>query len=213
MPVVDLHNHTVYSYDGSNTPEEVIENAIRYGIDAVGITDHQFSICENLPYYFAHLQWCKQRYRDKIHVLCGLEIGTRPKPSDLLAAAAMNFDYVLFESLDHSRGMDLFEFFEWRRLFDCKAGLAHTDIFALSQRYGVDLLQRMKQENLFWELNTSGNYNYYYDFLTNPKKRQQVSQSGIEVSIGSDTHCLAEYNIHKIRRANCLVRELGNPLP
>lgn len=213
MPVVDLHNHTVYSYDGSNTPEEIIENAIRYGVDVVGITDHQFSICENLPYYFAHLQQCKQRYGDKIRVLCGLEIGTRPKPNDLLAAAAMDFDYVLFESLDHSQGMDLFEFFEWRRLFQCKAGLAHTDIFALAQRYGIDVLRRLKQEGLFWELNISGNYDYYYDFLTNPKKQQAVRQSGIEVSIGSDTHWLGEYKIQKLRRANELLVRLGNPLP
>ena len=27
MYTVDLHNHTKFSYDGSNTPEEIIENA------------------------------------------------------------------------------------------------------------------------------------------------------------------------------------------
>lgn len=44
MYTVDLHNHTKFSYDGSNTPEEIIENAIRHGVDVIGITDHQFSI-------------------------------------------------------------------------------------------------------------------------------------------------------------------------
>ena len=52
MYTVDLHNHTKFSYDGSNTPEEIIENAIRHGVDVIGITDHQFSIGENLPIYY-----------------------------------------------------------------------------------------------------------------------------------------------------------------
>ena len=42
MYTVDLHNHTKFSYDGSNKPEEIIENAIRHGVDVIGITDHQF---------------------------------------------------------------------------------------------------------------------------------------------------------------------------
>ena len=48
MYTVDLHNHTKFSYDGSNTPEEIIENAILCGIDVIGITYHQFTIGYNL---------------------------------------------------------------------------------------------------------------------------------------------------------------------
>ena len=28
MFTMDLHNHTIFSYDGTNTPEEIIENAL-----------------------------------------------------------------------------------------------------------------------------------------------------------------------------------------
>ena len=66
MYTVDLHNHTKFSYDGSNTPEEIIENAIRHGVDVIGITDHQFSIGENLPIYYEYIQHCKIKYADKI---------------------------------------------------------------------------------------------------------------------------------------------------
>ena len=52
MYTVDLHNHTVFSYDGSNTPEKIIENAIAHSIDVIGITDHQFSIGDKLSEYF-----------------------------------------------------------------------------------------------------------------------------------------------------------------
>ena len=213
MYTVDLHNHTIFSYDGSNTPDEIIENAINHGIDVIGITDHQFSIGRRLPEYFEYIQHCKVKYRDKIKVLCGLEIGTRPKPDDLLAADASCFDYVLFESLDHPKAMDFFEFLEWRRLFTCKAGLAHTDIFALFERYGLDLLKVLKQADIFWELNVSGNYSYYYDFLTNDKKRELVKSSGITVSVGSDTHWIEEYRYKQLREANKLMQELGNPFP
>lgn len=213
MYTVDLHNHTVFSYDGSNTPDEIIENAIAHSIDVIGITDHQFSIGDKLSEYFEYIQYCKIKYRGKIRVLCGLEIGTRPKPQDLSAAAVSQFDYVLFESLDDHRAMDFFEFLEWQKMFKCKKGLAHTDIFALSKRYGLNLLDELKKNDIFWELNTSGNYNYYYDFLTNEKKQKAVKESGITMSVGSDTHWVEEYRFRQIRQANELVARLGNPLP
>lgn len=213
MYIVDLHNHTKFSYDGSNTPEEIIENAILCGIDIIGITDHQFTIGDKLPIYYEYIQHCKIKYADKITVLCGLEIGTRPAPPESLPRATRQFDYVLFESLDDPRAMDFYAFLEWRRQFSCKVGLAHTDIFALSERYGLDIPEVMRDNEIFWELNTSGNYSYYYDFLTNPKKQRIIKESGVAVSVGSDTHYLAEYRKKQIRRANELLQELNIPFP
>lgn len=210
--MIDLHNHTLFSYDGSDTPETVIENAVVHGVSAVGITDHQFSVMERQAEYVAYISRCRARYEDRIRVLCGLEIGTRPTPGDFIASSSKELDYCLFESLDSMRGEDIFEFFEWRRLFSCKVGLAHTDIFALSERYGIDMLREMERRDIFWELNTSGNYAYYYDFLTNPKKRRMVQMSGITVSVGSDTHWVREYRFNQIKRANELIAELGNPV-
>ena len=213
MYTVDLHNQTKFSYDGSNTPEEIIENAIRHGVDVIGITDHQFSIGENLPIYYEYIQHCKIKYADKIKVLCGLEIGTRPTPPESLPRATEIFDYVLFECLDDTRAIDFYEFLEWRKLFKCKAGLAHTDIFKLGERYGLDIIKILRDNDIFWELNTSGNYIYYYDFLTNEKKQQIIKESGIPVSVGSDTHYIAEYRKKQIRRANELLQKLNIPLP
>ena len=213
MYITDLHNHTIFSYDGSNTPDEIIENAINCGVDVIGITDHQFSIGDNLPMYYEYIQHCKIKYADKIRVLCGLEIGTRPAPPESLPVATSRFDYVLFESLDDERAMDFYEFLEWRRLFTCKVGLAHTDIFRLSERYGLDIIKIMRDNDIFWELNTSGNYMYYYDFLTNEKKQRAVIDGKIAVSVGSDTHYLAEYRKKQIRRANELLQNLNIPMP
>lgn len=203
----------MFSYDSSDTPEEVIENAIRHNVDVVGICDHQFSIGNKLDEYYMYLQHCKVKYSNDIRVLCGLEIGTRPKPDDLIADAASCFDYVLFESLDAPRGaMDFYEFLEWRKLFKCKVGLAHTDIFKLGEKYGLNIIEELKKADIFWEINTSGNYNYYYDFLTNPEKQQLIKDSKISISIGSDTHNINDFNVNKIISCHSLIEKLGNPI-
>lgn len=210
---MDLHNHTTFSYDGSDTPETVIENAICHGIEVIGITDHQFSIGPSLAEYIAKLRECKKKYSGSIKVLAGLEIGTRPRPSDLFISELEGLDYVLFECLDDSRATDFWEFIAWRHRFNCPVGLAHCDIFAMSERYGINMLEVMQTEKLFWEINTSGNYNYYYDFLTNAGKREAVKRAGIGVSVGSDTHAVYEYRESQLKSANKLVSEMGLPLP
>ena len=211
--IMDLHNHTIFSYDGQNSPEQVIENAINNGIDVIGITDHQFSIGPRIGEYIDKLLECKKRYAREITVLAGLEIGTRPRPDDLITYDIQKLDYVLFESLDDYRAMDFFEFVSWRHRFDCPVGLAHCDIFAMSEMYGMDMTKVLRDENIFWELNTSGNYNCYYDFLTNKGKRDAIRRACVGVSIGSDTHALYEYRLAQLVRANELVEAEGFKKP
>ena len=211
--IMDLHNHTIYSYDGQNSPEQIIENAINNGIDVIGITDHQFSIGSRIGEYIDKLLECKDKYAKDIKVLAGLEIGTRPRPDDLFTYDIQKLDYVLFESLDDYRAMDFFEFVSWRHRFDCPVGLAHCDIFAMGEMYGADMTKVLRDEDIFWELNTSGNYNCYYDFLTNKSKRDAIRRAGIGVSIGSDTHALYEYRFAQLVRANELVESEGFKTP
>ena len=206
---MDLHNHTVFSYDGQNSPEQIIENAIEHGVDVVGITDHQFSIGSGIGEYIKRLSDCKAKYAGRIRVLSGLEIGTRPRPDDLFTQDISWLDYVLFESLDDYRATDFFEFVSWRHRFGCPVGLAHCDIFKMSGMYGVDMPAVLKKENIFWELNTSGNYSCYYDFLTNRQKRDALRSAGVGVSVGSDTHALYEYRHPQLIRANELLESEG----
>ena len=129
LKLTDLHNHTTFSYDGKNTPEEIIENAVSKGISVVGISDHQFSIGPSLKKYIEKINLLKEKYKDKIEVKCGLEIGTRPSPADLSVTLANKLDFCLFECLDSPAAMDFFEFLEWVKLFNIPKGFAHTDIF------------------------------------------------------------------------------------
>lgn len=211
--IMDLHNHTYYSYDGTDSPEAVIENAIRSGVEVIGITDHQFSLGGRLEEYKSRLLSCKKEYSPYINVLAGLEIGTRPAPDDWKTGDEKGLDYVLFESLDSVRAMDFREFLAWRHTFTCPVGLAHCDIFAMGERYGINMLDVMREEKIFWEINTSGNYIYYYDFLTNAKKRNDVLAAGVGVSIGSDTHAVSEYRKKQLVRANEIAMSVGLKLP
>lgn len=212
MKLTDLHNHTTFSYDGQNSCEEIIENAMSQGIEVVGICDHQYSIGPDIEEYIRTVNECKLKYKNKIEVLCGLEIGTRPEPRDLIISSLKNIDYCLFECLDSPAAMDFYEFMEWVKLFPMPKGFAHTDIFLLSKRYGLDIIKIMKENNIFWEINTSGNYNYYYDFITNKEKQELIKSSYVTISIGSDTHWIKDLNVKKLKSCQELIRNLGNPI-
>lgn len=76
----DLHTHTVYS-DGKNTAEEMIVAAIEKGLDTIGISDHSYTsvdetYCINkdkIDSYIQEISGLKEKYKDKIKVLCGIE--------------------------------------------------------------------------------------------------------------------------------------------
>ncbi|MEE2057421.1 error-prone DNA polymerase [Rhodococcus artemisiae] len=41
VPYAELHSHSAYSFlDGASTPEELVEEAVRLGLDALALTDH-----------------------------------------------------------------------------------------------------------------------------------------------------------------------------
>ncbi len=76
----DLHTHTVYC-DGVCTPEEMVEAAIEKGIDVLGFSVHSYlafdeSYCikkEDIPKYKEEINFLKNKYKEKIKILCGIE--------------------------------------------------------------------------------------------------------------------------------------------
>ncbi len=92
----DLHVHTTFS-DGKNTPEEVVLEAIKKGVKTLGFSDHSYtpfdtSYCmkkEKVDEYIKQVNALKEKYRDKIEVLCGIE-------QDYFSGKPTNdFDYVI----------------------------------------------------------------------------------------------------------------------
>lgn len=80
MITKDLHMHTAYC-DGKNTPEEMVQSAIKKGLKTVGVSSHSYtffdtSYCmqkEAVPRYLAELRYLRTKYFDQIHILCGVE--------------------------------------------------------------------------------------------------------------------------------------------
>ena len=73
----DLHMHTTFS-DGRDSPEEMVQEAIRLGLEAVGISDHSSGDpcgmkLETVPAYKAEIARLQKKYAGQIRVLCGLE--------------------------------------------------------------------------------------------------------------------------------------------
>lgn len=80
MITQDLHTHTTYC-DGKNSPEEMVLSAIEKGLDRIGICTHGYtefdeSYCiphEKYSEFQAEIAALKEKYKDKIEVLCGVE--------------------------------------------------------------------------------------------------------------------------------------------
>ena len=95
MNLIDCHTHTKNSPDGFNIPEEMIKTALTKGLSAYAITDH----CEvnhffSIEYYgvtsngydtydfgrdfeksMQENTALKEKYSDKLNLLCGIELG------------------------------------------------------------------------------------------------------------------------------------------
>lgn len=80
MILSDLHVHTIFS-DGKNTPEEMVQAAISKGMTKIGFSDHSYtsydeSYCmsrEGTQVYRKAVESLKEKYRDQIEILCGIE--------------------------------------------------------------------------------------------------------------------------------------------
>ena len=227
--IQDLHAHTYYSFCGQDTPEAIVEAAIAGGLDLFGITDHNHGVGYGRPElfwgseiptspvaytlslrrYFDHMNRIREKYRNDIRILCGIEICTLKGESYRNNALPDGvdisfFDYCLIENLDHEQsitGGDLFAYA--KRCGTPMVGVAHTDLFAHIARLGErprDYFRRMAEANIFWEMNVSYDsthgyreHAYMLDFFADEDKQAIVREAGVRVSVGFDGHRVGDY--------------------
>lgn len=79
MIISDYHVHTTFS-DGSNSPEEMIESAVKKGLKEIGFSEHAYEPFDKCRMekgeekkYRAEIKRLKEKYRGVINVLCGVE--------------------------------------------------------------------------------------------------------------------------------------------
>lgn len=122
--LADLHTHSFYSFDGklNASPDNIAEAAIAAGLTHIAVTDHCDIDCELLGLYrpldrercFAALNAAKEKYRDRIEILIGIELGQAHHcPSEARAVLAQfPYDIVLgsVHNLENERDFAFFDF-------------------------------------------------------------------------------------------------------
>lgn len=126
MLLCDSHTHSSCSFDAENTVEQMCITAIEKGLYSLAITDHcevwaiddvdpEFGdFKEKIPSSFEQCEACKQKYKSKIKLLSGIELG-EPLHDLMLSKKALSFgefDFVL-ASVHNLQGEDDFFFLEY----------------------------------------------------------------------------------------------------
>ena len=103
--VMDLHNHSEFSFDSITPMEENIKRAIELGINYLSITDHldlyypeeDYREKIDLKGYFEKYKRLKELYEQEIHLLAGIEVGiqtiTREVNEEI--TNSFSFDFVI----------------------------------------------------------------------------------------------------------------------
>ena len=85
----DLHLHSEFSFDSYTDPEENIKAAIRNNIKIMAFTDHMDNFCQNdrdisfdLEKYFSTIYKFREKYKNQIKILAGVEVGLACENAD-----------------------------------------------------------------------------------------------------------------------------------
>ena len=108
MFLCDYHTHTRFSFDGdpAATHDAMCRRALEIGLDHIAFTDHFDVNAEveglyDFPYdadaAFASMMEVKEKYKGRLNVLCGIELGNAPQyPAEAKAALeAHPYEFVI----------------------------------------------------------------------------------------------------------------------
>lgn len=239
--IQDLHSHTYYSFCGEDTPEAIVEAAIAGGIEVLGISDHNYGIINarkdvykyanedlshtagrTLARYLDHIRLIRDKYADKIRILCGIEVATTiSKPRLILPddADISAFDYCLIENLDAPTSILGGELFAFAERASCPVGVAHTDLLGFLERRGEDAytyFRQMAEREIFWEMNVSYDsvhkwheHPYMLRFFEDAEQQALVRESGLRLSVGFDGHRVGDYLPSRVADYCRRITEMG----
>ncbi|MBR6736742.1 MAG: PHP domain-containing protein [Clostridia bacterium] len=240
--IQDLHVHTYYSFCSTDKPEKVVETAIAGGIQMLGFCDHSYGVgcarkefCYDRLYnpredygltlqrYYDHLSLIREKYRNRIKILCGIEVSTLlgrdayalPENVDVSF-----FDFALVENLaDVNRSTAKGDIFSLAKKLKCPVGIAHTDMFRFIDHLGEDPLRyfrKMAEAGIFWEINVNYDslhsfktHDYVTEFFKSKYQQDIIKKSGVRLSVGFDGHNVREYKAPRIKNACNMIKNMG----
>jgi len=133
-----MHTHSIHSFDGNDSCDDLCKSAVSKGAVVLAITDHcdidgtdmdEKALCTE---QFADTKKVKDSYKDSLLVLQGLEIGQgifRKERTERLLEE-FGFDFIL-GSLHNLENMEDFMFLDY----------SQYDVYALLQEYFEGLLE------------------------------------------------------------------------
>lgn len=222
IKVIDLHSHTYYSHCSQDEPNNVVETAIINGVNVLGINDHNGGIGKRKVAYLQEMRALLQKYKDKIRILCGIEIATYPHLYDLRTANEIaeikDYDYCLIEHITDDTSVVGKNLFEFCCNLGIPCGIAHTDLFLYCDKYGFEyesFFEKMAKQGIFWEMNVSYDsihgyreHQYVKDFLGDERKLSIVRNAGVCISVGFDGHRYKDYDGFRVWLMNKKLKEL-----
>lgn len=102
MIIADYHVHTHFSSDSKASMEQMVEKAIDLGMKKLCFTDHMdydfpkqygLSFVFDPEEYFKELAIIAERYKNKIKVLKGIELGLQPYLSERFGKLMRQYDF------------------------------------------------------------------------------------------------------------------------
>ncbi|MEF9945017.1 MAG: histidinol-phosphatase HisJ family protein [Lachnospiraceae bacterium] len=102
--ISDCHMHTKFSSDSQAEPEAMVQKAIEIGLETICFTDHQDwdfptdkTFALDTDAYWEAMKPLKAKYRDRIDIRIGVEIGLQPHLGEYYHQYAQKypFDFVI----------------------------------------------------------------------------------------------------------------------
>ena len=102
MIKTDCHMHTSFSSDSEEPMEMMIKGAINKGLDSLCFTEHmdlefpkkyELSFVFDIDEYMDCITWLSGKYRDRIRIFKGIEIGLKPNLSDQYDRILSSYDW------------------------------------------------------------------------------------------------------------------------
>ncbi len=222
----DFHMHSAFSGDAEVPMEAMIQKAIDLGLTHMCFTEHNdfdFPISEEFPEgtfdlnvdaYLYDLLKYRDKYKDKINILFGIELGVQPqvmRPNSILARS-YDFDFILGSS-HLCNGKDPYypEFYAGRSEEEAYGEYFESILTNIKKFTNFDVYAHLDYVVRYGP-NKDANYTFakYRDIL-DPVLRHLVENSkGLEINTGGVKYGLKE--LHPCTDILKRYRELGGEI-
>ncbi|MGL4393433.1 MAG: histidinol-phosphatase HisJ family protein [Fusobacteriaceae bacterium] len=196
----DYHIHSKFSTDSREDLEQIVNKALSLGLEEIAITDHHevaqdpkiLYYLKNTKEYFDVIFALKEKYKNKIHIKIGIELGIQAHllEESKKIVESHNFDFVLASTHSINRqDIGMPEFYKGKTIdkahefyfqniiyclknFDKFSVLGHLDFISRYSHSPIEykkhektideILKLLIEKNRGFEINTSG-YRYKED--------------------------------------------------